>query len=135
MLNHLQWISFCCLSILIVTGCSSKLATVTGQVTLDDQPLTTGNVSFNPVGDGPVGVGTIQPNGSYSVSTGTANGLPPGDYIVTVVATKPVAPSPANPEPVPQLITPQKYGTRETTDLKCSVKAGSNKQDFHLRSN
>ena len=121
--------------LLLLAGCTSRHATVSGRITLDDKPLTTGNVSFIPVNGGPVAVGSIQSDGAYQVETGTDVGLQPGDYVVTVVAAKPVPPSgPDNPEPIPELITPVKYGSRETSDLKCAVKPGANTQNFDLKS-
>jgi hypothetical protein len=135
MLNHLRFTFLLCLLALLACGCGSKVATVSGTITLDGQPLTTGNVSFLPAQSGPVATGTIRSNGGYTIETGTAKGLPPGDYIVMVVATKPVTPIPGAPEQAPELITPAKYGTRETSDLRCTVKAGSNRVNFDLKSN
>lgn len=130
--NLLLW-----LTLLFLTGCGSELgAMVSGKVTLDGAPLTTGNVMFTPIGQGSAANGSIDASGSYSLHTGTEGGLPPGDYRVTVVATKPAPPAAPNlPPPPPIPITPQKYGRPETTDLRVTVKSGSNSIDLELRSN
>lgn len=133
MLNRAIVISLLTYVILSACGCTSQFATVTGQITLAGEPLTTGNVSFHPVSSGAVAVGTIQANGSYSVATGSAAGLPPGEYIVTIVATKPIMPTPENSQPVPELLTLPKYGSKETSDLRCTLKAGANRQNFDLQ--
>ena len=123
--------------VLLVTGCGGKYAsTVSGSVTLDDQPLTSGTVSFHPVNGGPVAYATIGADGSYSLKTGDAESLKPGMYSVTVVATeKPPADLPRDAmPPIGRLITPQKYSRPKTTDLKYEVRAGSNEINLALKS-
>ena len=58
-------------------GCfGANAASVSGTVTLDGQPLTTGNVSFYPDGgSGAPAYGQIDSSGRYSLSTGTDAGL------------------------------------------------------------
>ena len=112
-------------SLLLLSGCGSPYdATVSGNVTLDGQPLTKGSVSFHPVADGPVANGTIAGDGSYTVTTGTDTGLPPGDYKVTVVATDP--PPPGDEETPGILLTPEKYNRVDTTPLQFTINAGGN---------
>jgi len=122
--------------LLCASGCGASMgATVSGKVTLDGAPLTTGNVMFTPTGQGPAAGGTINPSGVYEITTGTEEGLPPGEYKVTVVATKPAPPAaPDKPPPPPIPITPAKYGRPETTDLKHTVKSGINVIDLELKS-
>ena len=112
-----------------VAGCSGAAATVSGTVTLDGQPLTTGNVSFHPDGAGAApAYGQIDSSGRYSLSTGTEAGLAPGNYVAVVVATKdppqPYDKTGAEIPPIP--ITPGKYGNAATSDLKVQVKPGKN---------
>lgn len=108
----------------VASGCGSKpyASTVSGIATLDDKPLTSGTVTFHPPGDGAVAYGPIDASGNYKVSTGSTAGMSPGEYLVTVVST---GPAPAEEVPGP-LLTPPKYGTKQTTDLKVTIKAGSN---------
>jgi hypothetical protein len=117
-------------------GCSSNLASVSGTVTLDGQPLKTGTVSFKSTGDGALGQGTIT-NGAYQVTTGTASGLKPGDYLVTVVATEIDPPDPTKPSvvPIPRLLAPARYGDATTSGLTAKIKAGKNDTvNFELKS-
>jgi hypothetical protein len=121
----------------LVIGCSDRYAsTVSGSVTLDAQPLTSGTVTFHPVSGGPVAYAVIGADGSYSLKTGDTECLPPGAYLITVVTTEqPPAnlPRAATP-PIGRLITPEKYSRPKTTDLKYEVDAGSNEINLVLKS-
>src|SRR5262245_808535 len=81
-------------AVVFAAGCGGgqgeKLAPVSGKVTLDGQPLTTGSVSFRP--DTSRGnaspqqpQGTIDADGNYELSVPPARkGAPPGWYKVVV---------------------------------------------------
>ena len=124
------WLSTSVLSLLLLfSGCSGpNAASVSGSVTLDGQPLTTGMVSFYPAGDGTPATGSIDSSGNYSLSTGTDIGLAPGKYIAIVVATKdpPQLYDKTGAEIPPIPITPAKYGNTNTSDLRVEVKPGKN---------
>jgi hypothetical protein len=126
-----------CLS-LVSLGCSGPYAaSVSGTVTLDGQPLTTGNVSFYPDGgSGAPAYGQIDSSGNYSLSTGSNTGLAPGKYIAVVVATKdppqPYDKTGAEIPPIP--ITPGKYGSTTTSDLHVEVNPGKNTIPLALQS-
>jgi hypothetical protein len=119
-------------------GCGGpNAASVSGTVTLDGQPLTTGMVSFYPDGgSGAPATGQIDSGGRYSLSTGTDTGLSPGKYTAIVVATKeppqPYDKTGAEIPPIP--ITPAKYGNANTSDLKVEVKPGKNDVPLALQS-
>jgi hypothetical protein len=118
-------------------GCSGAAASVSGTVTMDGQPLTTGNVSFYPEGDsGAPAYGQIDAQGRYSLKTGSDLGLTPGSYTVVVVATKdppePYDKTGAENPPIP--ITPGKYGNVATSDLKVQVNGGRNDIPLALQS-
>jgi hypothetical protein len=69
------------------------------------------------------------------MQTGTEQGLDPGEYIVTVAATKIDPPAdPTAAAPLPVLLTPAKYNSHETTDLKAKVVGGANTFNFDLKS-
>ena len=124
----------CLLGVLLLCGCGQE-AKIKGHVTLDGEPLPTGTVCFVPVGEGPVGYGMLDSNGNYTIQVGSNALLPAGDYVVTIVAT--IVKQPTKPgvaPPAGDLLTPAKYGNKETTDLKCTVKAGSNTFDWALKS-
>jgi len=123
----------------LLAGCGGG-GSVSGKVTLNDQPLTGGTVTFHPTGSGPSGIGTIGPDGRYEIAVGTDKSLPPGDYVVTVEATEAVsnaepAPSKGGPRPPapPKRITPAKYADKAKTDLRFTVKPGSNSIDIPLK--
>ena len=74
----------------------TPLTPVTGKVTFDGKPYTTGQVVFNPdkeKGNNTTKVpsGSIQPDGSYTIQTGSSkgqkDGAPAGWYKVTVTPT------------------------------------------------
>jgi len=128
------------LSALAAAGCGRSLpAGVSGLVTLDGKPLSTGLVTFFPSA-GPVAYGSIDSNGRYVLRTGSTGGLEPGDYVVTVAANAaPVSPpAPVGnrqyAEPILPLITPLLYAKRERTPLRATVTAGSQTIDFELSS-
>ncbi len=106
-------------------GCGGgpSLAPVSGKVTLNDKPLTTGNVVYYPnkaKGNTFTGlpVGEINSQGEYTLQTGGKPGAPLGAYKVTVSATpttpdntKPSTKNPVNPQ----------FGSLETTPLQVDV--------------
>lgn len=115
--------------LLVVGGCNSKLgSTVTGHVTLEGKALTSGDVTFTPVGAGQIAYGKIDASGNYSLTTGNETGVMPGEYIVTVIAT---GTPPSNDQP-PPLLTPEKYSDKATSDLKKTLVPGANKVDLSL---
>jgi hypothetical protein len=124
-----------CGLILVASGCSNE-ARVSGSVKFDDQPLKTGVVSFHPVGQGPVALGQIDDSGNYTAAVGSGSGLQPGEYIVTVVANEPPVPA-KDPRMAPapgKRITPEKYASKEKSDLKFTLKPGSNSIDLSITS-
>lgn len=108
---------------------------MTGVVTLDGAPVAGGNLSFIPVGAGAGASATTGADGTYEVRTGSGEGLAVGDYIVTVSANGPPVTRPGSDLPFPgKLLTPKKYSTSQTSDLRASVQAGANELDFQLSS-
>ena len=124
------------LLLFLFCGCGGGMpATVSGKVTLDGQPLPTGNVAFHPVAGGPIAVGSIQSSGVYQVNTGTSAGLAPGEYQVTVLATKDLpAEIPGQAPLPPEPITPAKYHNKETSGFQFTIKPGGNMIDLPLKS-
>lgn len=121
---------FCGL-VLGLCGCSDW-ATVQGNVKLDDQALTDGLVTFHPIEEGPVAYGTVDPGGRYSLKTGDQVGLKPGEYVVTVVRS--TIPDMTSRNPVVKILTPPKYADRAKSDLKVTVRSGSNTLPLELKS-
>jgi hypothetical protein len=118
----------CCLAL---SACGSgEWGNVSGTVSVDGEPLKTGTITFHPVAGGADAYGTIT-GGSYSISTGQDPGLKTGQYQVMVSAT--TIPESGSAEKA-KLLTPAKYATPQTSDLKADVHSGSNRCDFKLNS-
>jgi hypothetical protein len=120
----------------LVAGCGQP-GKVSGVVTLDGAPLSTGVITFNPAVSGPSAYGAIGADGRYELRTGATAGLAAGEYVVTVAANaaaqkQPGAGSWPGTERVLPLVTPRKYADREKTPLRATVKAGGQKLDFAL---
>lgn len=105
-------------------ACSGPASSVEGLVTLDGRPLPAARISFHPDAAGPVAYGISLADGSYQLKTGATNdGLEPGSYRVTVFAMEVVA---GAEEKAGSLLTPEVYGDRANTPLRCEVAPGSN---------
>jgi hypothetical protein len=120
----------------ITAGCGGPhAAKVGGVVTLDGQPLTKGDVAFHPAdGKGAVATGSINGQGHYELSTGTDQGLTPGAYLATVLATEEIPPARPGDAPGFRPTTPGKYGMPSTSGLKVDVAAGTNDIPLKLTS-
>lgn len=125
------------LSLLVASiGCSSSgsTTTVTGKITYDGKPVTTGLINFMVEGGRPLG-GGIESDGSYSFD------LPPGDYKVRIDSPPPPDPAsleapPSTPAPAGRPLVgqvPPKFANYETSGLTLTVGADSSQQqDFAL---
>lgn len=124
--------------LVIAAGCGSPYdAAVDGVVTLDGTPLPRGKVGFNPISSGPTAYGLIEDDGGYAIQTGREDGLPAGDYAVTVVANAPsvqhdpgsgLPPTPGKP------IAPLWYRSKSSTPLSVTVEPGTNEINLDLNS-
>lgn len=110
---------------------------VSGSVTLDGKPLTSGTIAFSPVPNqpNPVEVGAGISNGAYSISK--ADGPTPGSYRITIYGGSSVGGTAGDAPGMPPKATkdpvPEKYNARST--LTADVKAGgSSDMDFKLES-
>ncbi len=122
------------------TGCGNGLATVTGAVTLDGAPLAGGGETRAMVylypegGTGAPAVGLLNPEGVYSISTGTQDGVKPGAYLVSISASRLVGQDIPGAPRSAKRITPAKYADPRQSGLRVDVAAGANKYDFALES-
>jgi hypothetical protein len=134
------------------------VAPVSGRITLDGKPVTTGVVCFHPATGRPA-TGRIDTDGRYRVGTFTpTDGALPGSHRVVIesrtVSTGPprparqTAPPPAGtPQDIAQeweagtlstvatgieWLVPEKYAAESTTPLRADVAPGSNVIDFDL---
>lgn len=122
--------------LITASGCGGAFdASVDGEVTLDGVPLNTGTVTFAPVSPGSAAFAKVDENGYYRLKTGREVGLPPGDYVVTVVARdKPASLYGENggPPPAGKQITPEWYRSAESSGLAYTVEPGGNTIDLQL---
>jgi hypothetical protein len=129
-----KMIAVCVVGLLLLAGCGSSAATVSGKVTLDGKPLTKGSIAFYGGGAAALATGSIDSSGNYTLLTGTERGLTPGSYQVTIVANDIIEPTNELTPLMPKLITPAKYSNATTSGLTAEVKAGSNTYNFDLQS-
>ena len=114
-------------------GGGTNLKEISGQVTLDGQPIESGSITFVPEGKG-TAEGANLVGGKYTVS------VSPGKLKVSISATRPhpteKVPD-ANPDApmVPKMVQyiPAKYN--EATELTITVEKGGSTHDFQLKSN
>ena len=135
---------------IVLIGCGRPLppvAPVSGFVTMNGKPVTTGMVMFHPE-KGRAAIGPIGTDGCYSLTTfRSGDGALLGPHRVTIDA-RTVAGGPSKPLPMtleeemkqgtnlypadPGItwIVPEKYALSETSPLTADVKPGSNTIDF-----
>ncbi len=129
---------FAAVLLLAFTGCGGSFdSTAHGLVTLDGKAISRGMVSFHPLAGGPAVYGPINSDGSYFVHTGREDGLPSGEYAVSITSHE--APTAAEsskggPPPPGKSITPAWYRMKETSGLKYTVKPGKNEINLDLKS-
>jgi hypothetical protein len=126
------------LALMAVAGCGGTFdSAVSGVVTLDGNTVPRGTISFQPKAGGPAAYAQIEQDGSYVVRTGRENGLPSGDYYVTVTSNEPPAvtqTAEGGPPPPGKAITPSWYRSRNTSGLSFVVEPGSNEINLELTS-
>jgi len=119
-------------------GCGGTFDSgVTGVVTLDGKVVPCGTISFQPKAGGPAAYARIDADGNYVVLSGRVEGLPSGDYYVTVSANEPptvTQTAQGGPPPPGKPITPQWYRTRNTSPLTFVVEPGNNEINLELTS-
>ena len=72
---------------LLFSGCGKPMQKAGGKVMVDGVPVKDGAVTFYPTGGGRTASASISPDGTFTLSYEKLNdGLPPGDYKVTIVA-------------------------------------------------
>jgi len=124
--------------LLAATGCGGAFdATATGTVSFDGKAVPRGTVSFHPVSGGPTAYAAIGPNGEFVARTGREEGLPSGEYKLSVTANEPAAvtqTAKGGPPPPGKSITPDWYRMKETSGLSVTVKPGKNDVPLNLTS-
>lgn len=126
------------LVILLAIGCGGSAANVTGTISVDGKPLLGSDtirvtVMFYPESSGALAAAKIDESGKYVLSTGSQEGLLPGNYLVAISAKEITAPSASGSPSARDLAAPN-YGNPKTSGLKAEVKPGSNAFNFDLKS-
>lgn len=108
------------LLLLAAAGCGDgSSATLTGTVTYQGQPVASALMNFHNQGAGPLAYALTDDEGSYSVHTGSQNGLAPGKYKLAFEF-----PAGSN--------IPEKYLTIEHSGLEREIESGANTWDIAL---
>lgn len=140
---------FVCLGVTL--GCSGNaMLPVEGTITLDGKPLDGAAISFVPAEGGRPCSGQTDAQGHFTLASYVAgDGVPPGEYKVTVVKldarrqaeAAPVEEGAAddqqvmgNIEQAVKFLTPLKYSSPATTDLKVDVTSGMEPVQIDLKS-
>jgi len=124
--------------ILFLAGCTNNnpqgRLPISGEVTLNDQPLEGGSISFDPIGSQTERVqsGGEIVNGKYEIAA--PQGLLPGEYQVQITSMiiDPKAAPPKDGEPPKMInIVPPQFGSKTTQ--KVTVEKGKeNRFDFKM---
>lgn len=128
---------------LMVLGCggegkSAKLVPVSGKVTLDGAPLTSGTINFTPEDSkGTAAAGQIGSDGTYKLAAGAKEGAAVGKYKVSIgagmksMSTDPsAAPKLSEPEKAP---VPQKYQNSDASGIVMEVKEGAQPGAYDIK--
>lgn len=114
-------------------GCGGPtgVATVTGTVTLNGQPLADAMVRFQPTSGGAPSAGTTDSGGRYELRhTRSTLGAVTGSHAVSISTFRAARPDAEPPEPSRPEQLPRKYNA--TTELTATVTPGGNTIDFQL---
>jgi hypothetical protein len=122
-----------------VVGCGDRLATVTGTVTLDGQPLRrgpelVGTVQFVPENGGVTATAYLDENGQYTLTSGSRQGTQPGRYLIAVSATKIIPADTEGGAASGRPATPRRYADPMESGFAVEVVPGRNTFDFPLSS-
>jgi hypothetical protein len=120
--------ALCCLS---CSG-SSGLNPVQGKVLYKDQPLGGAVVTFHPKGADQVtavpSVGRTKEDGTFTLTTGTKEGAPTGEYVVTIICPEEPKGKQGFSTEAPD--TPDRfqgaYANMATSKFKVEIKSGPN---------
>lgn len=116
-------------ALLLLVGCARDWGAASGTATLDGKRMEKGMVTFHAVAGGADAYAQIQSDGSFYAMTGTDKGLKIGDYVVTVVNQT----TPAASGEFAKLLSPEKYASPATSDLKVTIKPGTNVVELVLK--
>ncbi len=139
-MHHVLFLRRFAVAVLVVAvaGCGGsddkmETSSVTGTVTYEGKPVTTGTVMFTPVGGGPPATGQIQEDGTYELRTyEDGDGAVIGEHKVTITALDMGSGLPEDMAAEPKPLVPEKYGRDKTSGLTATIASGENTVDFPL---
>jgi hypothetical protein len=114
------------IAMLLLAGCGSNsdlppTASASGQVMYQGKPLNVGTVTFHPEGVGNPGVGLLQQDGTFTISTyAPGDGAVLGKHAVTIDVPPPLDGTP----PEEAFSVPDPYTTPEMTPLVIEITEG-----------
>ena len=127
-------IVLCGCGLLLARGCEPaapqrEMATVSGKVTLNGEPLDAGRVIFAHV-EGPGVAADIQPDGTYTVEAAVGQTAVSIDH-----RTMPPEPMPGEPETlwIGESLVPEQYADAKTSGLSLDVKSGKNEFNIEMK--
>jgi len=118
---------------LVFCGCGgrSDIATVTGTVTLEGQPLANARIVFQPMGSGSASYGRTDAEGKYELQYGEdIMGATIGSHRVTISTFSAGDPDADPPDAITPELVPSKYNAE--TELHVEVSRGENTLNFDL---
>lgn len=128
---------------LMFVGCSTppNLPPVSGQLLLNDQPVTTDKTKTATINYHPdtskgntaksIAVASVSETGQYTLSYNGKPGIPEGWYKVTVYYSEPL--NSKDLYSVPKQLISEKYNAKETTQLSVEVKANAPASNYQLK--
>lgn len=140
MRTRITLLSWTGILLIVAQGCHRSpgaLTPVTGRISYQGRPLTTGTIVFVPDisrGEtGPAGYAKIRPDGTYVLQTTDGPGVPAGWYRITVTSLGPPGSTYNNPLPIPQSYIPDRYCDPDQSLLACEIKSSRpNNIDLNL---
>ncbi len=122
-IRHVAALGVTALALSAVNGCGSnsdlpQTATASGKVMYQGKPLNIGTVTFHPEGTGNPGVGLLQQDGTFTISTYTpGDGAVLGKHSVTIDVPPPLDGTPADEA----FSVPDPYTMPDSTPLKVEI--------------
>ena len=126
----------------MLVGCSTPiLPPVSGQLLLDDKPISTDKtktavINFHPDSSKgntakSIAVATVTETGQYTLNFSGKPGIPEGWYKVTVNYSEPT--NPKDPYSTLKQLISGKYSSKDTTTLSVEVKANAPPSNYELK--
>lgn len=131
------------LLLLLLAGCGSNMAQVTGTVTYEGKALKEGTIIFETTGARPASGKIVEGKIVEVMTLKEGDGITPGTHKVAIHAFETTGGAGgANPgdksgvaSMMPKRLIPESYGNPETSKLTAEIKAGTNEVKYELKKN